>query len=107
MDAKRTGKTSQAWGWIAARDRRAFRPQPYGSRLLLVGTAVLVMFGSIATFDVATAAASNTITIRGGTSCKNHGVVGVFVASSKGGSKFASWTKASPGGWSAAFSTSI
>jgi cell wall-associated NlpC family hydrolase len=54
-----------------------------------------------------TASASSSITIRGGVSCSHYPVEGVWIQSSNGGSTFASWSKASPAGLSAAFSASI
>jgi len=53
------------------------------------------------------ASASVTITVRGGVSCSHYPVEGVWIQSSNGGSEFASWSKASSAGLSAAFSASI
>jgi cell wall-associated NlpC family hydrolase len=85
---------------------RAIRALPARARIgIATGTlAVLSMAGLVLATN---ASASTTITIRGGVSCSYHPVTGVWVQSSTGGSTFASWSKASPGGLSAAYSASI
>jgi cell wall-associated NlpC family hydrolase len=88
---------------------RAFAPGsaaclPYLRKCLLAVFTALMLFAFLAAFAGASASA---ITIRGGVSCKYHPVTGVWLQSSTGGSKFASWSKASPGGYGVAFSASI
>ena len=85
---------------------RAMRALPARARIsIAAGTlAVITMAGLVLATN---ASASTTITIRGGVSCSYHPVTGVWVQSSQGGSKFASWSKASPGGYGAAYSAAI
>lgn len=94
----------------ALRKHRAGRASHPARRMLRLaaGFTILVLTGAGINGGVASVAgASSTITLRGGVSCGYHAVTGVWIQSSRGGSGFAGWEKASPGGWSAAFSKSV
>jgi len=75
-----------------------------------VAAALAVVLGACLTSGLgasSAAMASTAITVQGAVSCADHALVGVWVQSSGGGSRFAGWGKSSSGGYDGVFSTTI
>src|SRR5436309_2526630 len=77
-------------------------------KLIFVFVVVAMLSAVAGVLGVPSSArASTTITVRGAVSCASHALMGVWVQSSGGGSRFASWN-ASPGdSWDGVYWTTI
>jgi cell wall-associated NlpC family hydrolase len=76
-------------------------------RSFAVALIALGSIGVVVAVSTSDAGAATTVKVSGGVSCSYNPVVGIWVQDSNGTGQFASWQKASPGGYSAAYIVSV